>query len=143
MKTKTPPKYRKTNMFLHLWKLRYRLYAIIVIMLLPALLFAGDANTKDSIPVDAGYKVVKSELLADQVRLLKQGQPVNIPMYDFVTHSRRKETILIRPKPVIIVDGILIFHSPRLRDQFNERIFFDTTEERRYQRRRLPGQGPR
>jgi Sortase domain len=67
MKTKTPPKYRKTNVFLHLWKLRYRLYAIIVIMLLPALLFAADANTKDSIPVDAGYRVVKSELLADQV----------------------------------------------------------------------------
>ena len=67
MKTKTPPKYRKTNVFLHLWKLRYRLYALIVILLLPALLFAADSNTKDSIPVDAGYRVVRSELLADQV----------------------------------------------------------------------------
>lgn len=76
------------------------------------------------------------ELLADHVGLLKQGQAVNIPMYDFVSHSRRKETILIRPKPVIIVDGILIFHPPRLRDHFTERVFFDTTEELRYQRRR-------
>jgi Sortase domain len=67
MKTKTPPKYRKNNIFLNLWKLRYRLYAVVVILLLPALLFASDSNTKESIPVDAGYKVVNSELLADKV----------------------------------------------------------------------------
>jgi Sortase domain len=67
MKTKTPPKYRKNNIFLNLWKLRYRLYAIVVILLLPALLFASDSNTKESIPIDAGYKIVNSELLADQV----------------------------------------------------------------------------
>ena len=74
-------------------------------------------------------------LLAQQMKALKQGQEVQIPIYDFVTHQRKSETILIRPKPVIILDGILIFHPPDLRDQFDEKVFFDTPEDLRFQRR--------
>lgn len=74
-------------------------------------------------------------LLTHQMTELKQGKEVRIPIYDFVTHTRKKETILIKPKPLIIIDGILIFHPPRLRDIFDDRIFFDTPEELRFQRR--------
>jgi uridine kinase len=75
------------------------------------------------------------QLLAECLKMLKAGQTTQIPMYDFVTHSRHKKTIEVKPKDLIIVEGILIFHPPEVRDLFDERIFFDTTEELRFQRR--------
>jgi uridine kinase len=75
------------------------------------------------------------KLLAEHLKLLKSGKPANIPIYDFVTHSRKKETILVQPRPVIIVDGILIFHAKELRGLFDDLVFFDTPESLRYQRR--------
>jgi Sortase domain len=105
MKTKTPPKYRKTNVFLHLWKLRYRLYAIIVILLLPALLFAADANTKDSIPVDAGYRVVKSELLADQVAKIETKTLVKAELPKTIEEKKEEKFVPDVKNAVIIKDG--------------------------------------
>lgn len=74
-------------------------------------------------------------LLAQGLKVLKTGQSVQIPIYDFVTHSRKKETVLGEPKPVIIVDGILILHSGEVRAECDETLFFDTPEELRFQRR--------
>jgi uridine kinase len=74
-------------------------------------------------------------LLVKQVTALKQGQEIQIPIYDFVTHSRKASTILVRPKPLVIIDGILIFHPPELRPVFDDSIFFDTPEDLRFQRR--------
>ena len=74
-------------------------------------------------------------LLAEGLRILKQGQPLNIPIYDFVTHSRKKETLLGLPKKVILVDGILILNSEEVRNELDEAIFFDTPEELRFERR--------
>lgn len=105
MKTKTPPKYRKTNVFLHLWKLRYRLYALIVILLLPALLFAADANTKDSIPVDAGYRVVKSELLADQVAKVENKAIAKVETPKTVEEKKVERYIPDIKNAVVIKDG--------------------------------------
>lgn len=73
--------------------------------------------------------------LADCLRDLKSGQPTEIPVYDFATHKRRPETIRVDAKPVILVDGVLIFHSDPVRQVFDELIFFDTPEELRFQRR--------
>ncbi len=75
------------------------------------------------------------DLLGEHIRQLKMSQAVMIPIYDFVTHSRKKETIHVTPKKIIIVDGILIFHAYQVRDHFDDLIFFDTPEELRYQRR--------
>jgi Sortase domain len=105
MKTKTPPKYRKTNVFLHIWKLRYRIYAIIVIMLLPALLFAADANTKDSIPVDAGYRIVKSELLADQVAKVDTKTLAKAETPKSVEEKKEEKYIPDIKNAVVIKDG--------------------------------------
>ena len=105
MKTKTPPKYRKTNVFLHFWKLRYRLYAIIVILLLPALLFAADANTKDSIPVDAGYRVVKSELLADQVEKIDTKVLAKVETPKTIEEKKEEKYISDVKNSVVIKDG--------------------------------------
>ncbi len=74
-------------------------------------------------------------LLAECLEKLKTGKPVEIPIYDFATHSRKKQTTTIRARPVILVDGILIFHDARVRKLFDDLIFFDTPEELRYQRR--------
>lgn len=73
--------------------------------------------------------------LAECLSDLSRGKETQIPIYDFATHSRKKEQITIFPKPIIIVDGILIFHSPQVRELFHERIFFDTAEDIRFSRR--------
>ena len=75
------------------------------------------------------------ETLADALVLLKKGEPADIPVYDFKTHKRNPVRLTVQPKPVIIVDGILIFHAPRVRELFHDLIFFDTPEELRFQRR--------
>jgi Sortase domain len=64
--TKTPPKisgFRLQN----LWRLRYRFYAIVVILILPIILYSSDTNVKDNVSVDAGYEVLESNLLASRV----------------------------------------------------------------------------
>lgn len=74
-------------------------------------------------------------LLAQGLKTLKAGKNLEIPVYDFVTHSRKPDTLLGEPKRVIIVDGILILHSQEVRSELDETVFFDTPEELRFQRR--------
>ncbi len=74
-------------------------------------------------------------LLAEHLSQLKQGRETHIPIYDFVTHSRKIETLQIKPKKIIIIDGILISHAEVVRPLFDEIIFFDTPEDLRYSRR--------
>lgn len=74
-------------------------------------------------------------LLAQGLRTLKTGQRLQVPIYDFVTHSRKQETLLEEPKKVIIIDGILILHSEEVRAQLDEALFFDTPEALRFERR--------
>jgi uridine kinase len=75
------------------------------------------------------------DLLSSHLAALKRGEAVDVPIYDFVTHSRRSETLRVNPKPVIIIDGILIFHPRSVREKFDDLIYFDTSEELRFQRR--------
>jgi uridine kinase len=75
------------------------------------------------------------DLLAERLKQLKEGASVEIPVYDFVTHSRLKKTVCLHPTPIILVDGILIFHAPQVRALFDDLVFFDTPEELRFQRR--------
>lgn len=74
-------------------------------------------------------------LLAQGLRMLKAGENIHVPIYDFVTHSRSKETLFNAPKRVILVDGILILHSTEVRSVLDEAVFFDTPESLRFQRR--------
>lgn len=74
-------------------------------------------------------------LLAQCLSELKSGKTTQIPMYDFVTHSRKTETLTVKPTTIIIVDGILIYHPDYLREQFDEMVFFDTPESLRFERR--------
>lgn len=66
---------------------------------------------------------------------LKAGQNAEVPIYNFETHSREPHTILMNPRPIIIVDGILILHSQEVRDLLDRSVYFATSEELRYARR--------
>lgn len=76
-----------------------------------------------------------TELLMDQLKLLRDGDAIDIPVYDFCIHTRKRETEHIDPRPIIIVDGILTFHDERLRDMFDLKIFADADADERILRR--------
>lgn len=76
-----------------------------------------------------------NELLVQHVRTLKQNEAVDLPIYDFKTHSRTSETLHIEPRPVIMVEGILIFAEPALRELLEVKIFVDTDADMRFIRR--------
>lgn len=75
------------------------------------------------------------DLLAEHLGNLKDGNAIKIPMYDFVTHTRQKETINQTPQQVILVDGILLLSQPHVRQHFDLSVFVDTPEQLRYDRR--------
>ncbi|HSN28889.1 MAG TPA: zeta toxin family protein, partial [Kofleriaceae bacterium] len=62
---------------------------------------------------------LESSLLAEHLRQLRAGRAIDVPLYDFATHSRRKETRHVEPAPVVIVEGILVFVDAALRDQMD------------------------
>jgi uridine kinase len=76
-----------------------------------------------------------NEMLIRHILMLKAGQEVNVPIYDFATHSRTAETFVVQPRPVILVEGILIFAEPELRQLFDVKIFVDTDSDIRFIRR--------
>jgi uridine kinase len=78
---------------------------------------------------------LESSLLAEHLRELRAGRAVEVPIYDFSTHTRRFETRHVDPARVIIVEGILTFAEPELRDQLDIKIFVDTDADIRLMRR--------
>ena len=78
---------------------------------------------------------LESELMLADIMRLKQWESVNLPVYDFSTNSRTDKTILVDPKPVIIVEGILIFAEAKLREIFDVKLFVDTDPDLRFIRR--------
>jgi uridine kinase len=76
-----------------------------------------------------------SALLAQHLASLRGGTAVDVPIYDFVTHTRRPDTRRVEPAPVIIVEGILVFVEPALREQLDVKIFVDTDPDIRLMRR--------
>jgi uridine kinase len=78
---------------------------------------------------------LETELLIRHIEQLKNGQPVEVPIYDFATHSRTPQTFTVQPRPVILVEGILIFAEKALRDLCDVKIFVDTDSDIRFIRR--------
>jgi len=76
-----------------------------------------------------------NDLLVHHIRKLKAGGSVELPIYDFKTHTRLNETVLIEPKPIVIIEGILIFVDPRLLEQMDIKVFVDTPDDIRFIRR--------
>src|SRR3989442_7013120 len=78
---------------------------------------------------------IDKELLANHLKKLNAGEPVELPIYDFRTHSRLPDTTPIEAKPIVIVEGILIFAEARLREQMDIKVFVDTPDDIRFIRR--------
>jgi len=94
------------------------------------------------LPLDERAKInydhpssLESMLLVDHLRALRDGRTVEVPIYDFATHTRRSETRQVEPARVIVVEGILVFTEPALRDQMDIKIFVDTDPDIRLMRR--------
>ncbi|MBK7709494.1 MAG: uridine kinase [Acidobacteria bacterium] len=78
---------------------------------------------------------IDSDLLVNHLKRLRNGQSIDMPIYDFVSHTRKEESEPIDPKPVVIVEGILIFAEPAILDLLDVRVFVDTPDDIRLIRR--------
>ncbi len=78
---------------------------------------------------------LETELLIQHLKVLRTGRSVEIPVYDFTTHTRTSQTRRIEPAPVILVEGILVFVEPDLRDLFDVKLYVDTDADVRFIRR--------
>ncbi len=95
-------------------------------------IISQDSYYKDNshLPLDERQKInfdhpdsIEFDLLAKHIALLKNGNPVEEPVYSYLTCTRSSETHTINPKKVIIVDGILILSNPELRNLFDIKVF--------------------
>src|SRR5919201_3052953 len=78
---------------------------------------------------------VDNDLLVNHLKLLNAGERVELPIYDFRTHTRLPATTRVEPKPIVILEGILIFAEPRLLEQMDIKVFVDTPDDIRFIRR--------
>ncbi len=78
---------------------------------------------------------LETDLLTEHIRCLQSGQSVEVPVYDFSTHSRTNRTFTVAARRVILVEGILIFVEAALRELFDIKVFVDTDPDIRFIRR--------
>jgi uridine kinase len=76
-----------------------------------------------------------NDLFINHIEALRAGESIEEPIYDFTRHARELRTLKIDPKPVILVEGILIFENPKLRSLMDIKIFVDTASDLRFIRR--------
>lgn len=105
---------------------------------------AHDSYYKDRshMPMEERVKInydhpdaLDTPLLIQHIRQLSAGEPAEVPIYDFSSHTRRPEVILVQPAKVILVEGILILANEELRNLFDIKIFVDTDPDIRFIRR--------
>lgn len=103
-----------------------------------------DAYYKDlaGIPFEERVKVnfdhpdsLETSLLVEHLDRLREGKGIDVPLYDFATHTRRKETRRVEASPLVIVEGILVFVEEDLRSRLDVKIFVDTDADIRVFRR--------
>lgn len=92
--------------------------------------FKGDGSVNFDHP-DA----IDFDLMAEHLEALSKGLPIQVPIYDFSTHTRKKEVVYFEPSDTVIVDGTLILSQEKLRSFFSFSIFLDVPEEVRFLRR--------
>jgi uridine kinase len=106
-------------------------------------IISQDAYYKDNghLSVEARSKInfdhpssIEFGLLIKHLDMLKKGDPIEMPIYSYLTCARAKETIPIQPKKVIIVEGILIFTNTKLLERFNIKVFVDAEPDERLMR---------
>src|SRR5262245_39325106 len=76
-----------------------------------------------------------NDLFINHVKALRAGEAIEMPVYDFALHARKHETVHLDPKPILIIEGILIFVDAALRELMDIKIFVDTADDLRFIRR--------
>lgn len=99
-----------------------------------------DSYYKDSshIPPEERQKInfdepaaIEWTLLADHLRQLKEGKTIQMPTYSYLTCTRQTETVEVKPRDVVIVEGILVLNDPQLRDMMDVKVFVDADADER------------
>lgn len=99
-----------------------------------------DCYYKDNanIPLEVRLKMNYDEpdsiewtLLAQHLKDLKEGKEIDMPTYEFITCSRKPETIRVKPREVVVVEGILVLNSPEIRDMLDVKVFVDADADDR------------
>jgi len=78
---------------------------------------------------------LENELLVQHLKELKAGRPIEMPVYDFTSHTRTDRTVRVEPSGVVLVEGILIFADRALRRLMDVKIYVDTDADIRFIRR--------
>jgi uridine kinase len=74
-------------------------------------------------------------LLLEHLEKLKNGQSIEMPTYDFVHHRRAAESTIVKPRKVVLVEGIMVFFEQSIRDMMDLKIYVDTPDDIRFIRR--------
>ena len=101
-------------------------------------------KSRDSIPFEERMKInydhpdaLETNLLVEHIKSLKDGKIIQCLVYDYTQHNRSKETILVKPSRIVIVEGILSLHDIDLRQLFDIKIFVEADADERILRRVL------
>ena len=103
-----------------------------------------DAYYRDlsHLPIEERRKVnfdhpnaLENELLISHLRMLRAGEPVDLPVYDFVTYTRLPRTHRVNPRGVVLMEGLLLFADPQLRELMDIKVFVDADADLRLVRR--------
>jgi len=76
-----------------------------------------------------------TELLVQNLKDLKNGKAIDMPQYDFVHHTRKEESIHVKPQPLVILEGLMILYEKEVRDLLDLKIYVDTPDDIRFIRR--------
>lgn len=97
---------------------------------------------QDEIPFEERKKVnydspeaLEVDLLIEHMKALRNGEAIECPVYDYTQHNRSNETIIIEPKKVMILEGILALENPKLREVMDIKIFVEADADERILRR--------
>lgn len=95
-------------------------------------------NDNKHIPLEERLKMNYDEpaaiewtLLCNHLQQLKEGKPVEMPTYDFITCARLEKTVTVQPREVVVVEGILVLADKPLRDMMDVRVFVDADADER------------
>lgn len=96
----------------------------------------------DDMPLDRRSRVnfdhpdaFDTELLLEHLDALRAGRSIEQPLYDFASHTRKKETLHMEPLPLVVAEGILVFWDARMRSRMDLKVFVDCDPDMRFVRR--------
>lgn len=96
----------------------------------------GDMTRDERAQVNFDHPLAfDNDLLVEHLDTLLEGESIEQPVYNYITHSRSDETLTLEPAPIIIVEGIMVLEDEKLRDRMSMKVYVDTDADERFIRR--------